>query len=197
MAALLAFGLAAATTATAEDGLFRISATLLDDFAAALEPLTFRRDGVYTFRIPTWFGPVDVPVYCVATASITGISFQITPANASVRANVTGTLCGLNYSSTLATPVTISVDPSGSRLRVQPAGSMPLNATTTILGIPFTVPFNMNLAPSLTVLSIPIDAVSFQLESPGGSRALVLVARNHQVTRHNGYFEISADVHFR
>ncbi len=92
--------------------------------------------------------------------------------------------------------MTIAVDSSSHTLSVRPVGpvEVPVKITIPIFG-DIRVPFR--LAPLLTVLSIPMEAVSFQIETPHGQRTLVPVSRNHQLSRHDGYIEIKADAHFR
>jgi hypothetical protein len=183
------------------DGIIRINATLFDKFAAALQPLSIQRAGWYTFQVPTIFGPVDLPpVYCVATASISNIHLQIAAqSGALVRGDINGTMCGINYSSSVVAPVMISVDASTGGLLVRPIGPININATVSIPGvITITVPLNdVNIAQSLTALTIPLDAIQIQMESPSGPRTLVLVGRNQQLSLHDGFVEIQADAHFR
>jgi hypothetical protein len=103
----------------------------------------------------------------------------------------------LPYTSSLFSPVTMAINASASQLLVRPAVPLSLNATINILGFVFTIPFNANLAPSLTVLAIPLDVIRVEMESPSGSRTLVLASEHHQLSLQAGFVEIRADVHFR
>jgi hypothetical protein len=182
----------------AGDGIVRINAALFDKFAAALQPLTIQRVGWYDVQVPTFFGPVTVPVFCPVTASISGIHLDIAAQGAVVRGDIRGTMCAVNYSSSVVAPVVISIDANSGGLLVRPAGPININAFVTVLGVTITVPLtDVNLAPALTVLSIPLDVIRIQMEAPSGPRTLALVGRNHQLSLHNGYVEIQADVHFR
>jgi hypothetical protein len=94
--------------------------------------------------------------------------------------------------------VTIAVDSAASSLVVRPAGPLRISARVSFLGFNVQAPFgNLSLAPSLTVASIPLGGVAFELETPHGPRSLVLVTRNHQLSLQDGYLEIKADAHFR
>lgn len=204
-ALLLAAGLALPATLPAEDGTLRVHESALNDFATAIQPLTITRTfnfvlwilvpNPFLFGIPT---PMPVPFSCVATGSVTGLSFDITPSAVSVRGNLNGSVCGVGYSSSLFGPVTIAVDSVARSLAVRPVGPMRIAASVSFLGINVGAPFgNLNLTPSLTVASIPLGAVAFELETPHGPRSLALVTRNHQLSLHDGYLEIKADAHFR
>ena len=195
LAIMLALGTAG--PGAAQDGTIRLSASTFDRFAAALQPLTVRREGWYHFTVPSFFGPVDVPIYCVGTASVSNVKFTIAPNTATVRGDVSGTMCGLPYTSSLFSPVTMAVNASASQLLVRPAVPLSLNATINILGFVFTIPFNANLAPSLTVLAIPLDVIRVETESPSGPRTLVLASEHHRLSLQAGFVEIRADVHFR
>jgi hypothetical protein len=152
----------------------------------------------FTLRFRRFFGPVDVPFYCTVTASISNIHFAIASSAATVHGDITGSVCGIGYTSAINAPISISVDTGTSRLVIRPAGPTNIDATVTVLGVPFTVPFtNVSLGPSLTESSIPLDVIQLQIESPSGPRSLELVGRNHQVSLHNGYVGIQADAHFR
>jgi len=203
-AVLLSLSLVAPAATTAEDGTLRVRESALNDFATAVQPLTIRRTWTFTLWIPIpnpfLLGlpiPLPVPFACEATASVTGLGFDIDEGSASVRGDLSGAVCGLGYRSTLSSAVTISID-SGRRLVVRPAGPMSVAATVNFLGFDIAAPFsNVSVAPSLTVMSIPLDAVAFEIETPSGPRTLALVGRNHQLSLHDGYFEIKADAHFR
>src|SRR5262245_27563072 len=130
-ALLFVLSLAVTGTAAAEDGTLRIFTSTLDKFAAALQPLTITRTWSFTLLIwvpnPFLLGiptPVPIPYTCTATASVTDINFSITPGFASVRGNVSGSVCGVGYQSTVSTPVSITVDSANRMLMVRPAGLM-------------------------------------------------------------------------
>lgn len=204
-ASALLLTLSLAASSGAGDGTLRVRESALDEFAAAIQPLTLTRTWSFTLWIPVpnpfLFGiptPVPVPFACAATATVTGLSFDITPGSVSVRGNLSGAVCGLAYSSTLSTAVTISIDSAARRLMVRPLGPMTVSATVNFLGLNIAAPFgNVSVAPSLTVMSIPLDAVPFEIETPSGPRTLALVTRNHQLSLRDGYFEIEADAFFR
>jgi hypothetical protein len=75
---------------------------------------------------------------------------------------------------------------------------MSLQATVPFMGLNVGAPFNgLSVAPSLTVMSIPLEAVPFEIDAPSGPRTLVLFSRNHQLSFHDGYIEIKVDAFFR
>jgi hypothetical protein len=194
----LLLGLYAAAPVAASDGFVRVYATLFDEYAAALQPLSVQRTDWFHITVSTFFGPVDIPFYCTVTASISNVHFAIAASAAMVHGDITGTVCGIGYSSAINAPISISVDTSTSRLVVRPVAPTNINATVTVLGVPFTVPFtDVSLGPSLTESSIPLDVIQVKIESPSGPRSLGLVGRNQQVLLHNGYVGIQADAHFR
>jgi len=194
----LLLGLWAAAPAVASDVIIRVYATHLDKYAAALQPLSVQRTDWFHVTVSTFFGPVEIPFYCTVTASIRNVHFTIAPGAASVHGDISGSVCGIAYTSSINAPISISVDASTSLLVIRPVGPTNINATVTVLGVPFTVPFtNVSLGPSLTESSISLDVTQVNIESPSGARALVLGARNHQVSLQNGYFGIQADANFR
>jgi hypothetical protein len=202
----MAFGLllAAGTAASAEDGTLRVRESALNDFAAAAQPLRISRNWTFTvwvwvpnpflFFIPT---PVPIPYTCNANASVTGLTFDITPASTTARGVVTGTVCGAAYSSLLSTTVSVSLDPGGRALSIRP-GVMRMTPTVAVPALgSITAPFAVNAAPTLTVLSIPLDAAPLEVETAAGPRRLVMIGRNLQLSRQDGFFEIKGDVFFR
>lgn len=187
----------------AQDGTVRIFASALNDFAAAIQPLTITRS--FTAWIVAWVPnpfllgiptPVPVPIPCTATGAVTGLTFDITPTSASVRGNLRGTVCGIAYSSTIASPVMIAID-SAKRLVIRPVSPMLVGATVNVMGFNIPAPFSANLSPSISVMTIPLNAVPFEVEAPSGLRTLTLAARNHQLSLHAGYFEIKVDASLR
>ncbi len=203
-ACLLVLSLAISGSAAAEDGTFRIFASTLNKFAAALQPLTTTRTWSFTLWIPVpnplLLGiptPAPVPFTCDATASVTGINFSITPGSAFVSGNVNGTVCGVPYHSVVSTPVVITVDSSTRVLMVHPAGPMFVNATVSFLGFNIAAPFNgVNVAPLLSG-GIALGSVPFEIETPTAPRTLILVTRNPQLSLQNGYVEVKVDALFR
>jgi hypothetical protein len=191
------------SSASAEDGTLRVRESALNEFAAAVQPLTITRTWSFTlwllvpnpflFGIPT---PVPVPFSCLATASVTGLVFDIAPGSATVRGNVNGTVCGIGYQSTLSTAIAISLDPAGAALVIRP-GALGLTPTVTFQGYSIRAPFSIDVAPALTVASIPLEAALLEIETPTGARRLVLNGRNLQLSRHDGYLEIKGDALFR
>lgn len=183
----------------------RIRETALNDFAAAMQPLSVTRSWSFTLWIwapnPFLFGlptPMPVPFACTATATVTGVAFDMTPASASVSGSVTGTVCGFPYTSPLSSAVSIVVDPVARRLVIRPLGPLAIRATVNVLGIAVTAPFNaINLASSFGTMSIPLDTSAFEVETPSGPRTLRLGTRGHQLSLHDGYFEVRADAFFR
>ena len=188
----------------AQEGTVRVYESALTAFAAAVQPLRITRTFTVTLWIlvpnPFLFGiptPAPVPFPCTANGSVTGLTFDITPAAASVRGNLSGSVCGVAYSSAISSPVAITVD-SARRLVIRPVTPMTVAATVNFLGFNIGAPFgNVSIAPSLSVVTIPLDAVAFELETPNGPRTLELAARNHQLSLHDGYFEIKVDASFR
>lgn len=194
--ALAGFG--AGALASAQDGTLRVRESALNDFAAAVQPLTLSRNFSFTLWVPNpfLFPPVvPIPFFCNASASVTGIVFDITPASVTARGNVNGAVCGIPYQSTLFASFTVSLDPAGRSLRIVP-NSMQMTPTVNVLGFRITAPFAVNVAPSLTA-SMPVGATKFEIETPAGPRSLVLVGRNLQISRFDGYFEIRGDADFR
>jgi hypothetical protein len=201
---LLATTLALPAPARAEDGTVRVYEAALNAFAAAAEPLTITRTFTVTLWIlvpnPFLFGiptPAPVPFRCNASGSVTGLTFDITPSVVTVRGNLRGSVCGVAYSTTISSPVIVTID-SARRLVIRPMTPMTVAATVNFLGFNVAAPFsNVSVAPSLSVVTIPLNAVPFELETPNGPRTLALVARNHQLSLHDGYFEIKVDASFR
>lgn len=205
VALLVALCLALPARAPAEDGLVRVHESALNDFAAAMQPLSVTRSWSFTLWIwapnPFLFGlptPMPVPFACVATATVSGVAFDVKPGSASVSGSVTGTVCGFPYTSPLSSPVSIVVDPVARALVIRPLGTLAVSATVNVLGIKVTAPFGaINLASSFGTMSIPLDTSAFEIETPSGPRTLRLGTRGHQLSLHDGYFEVRADAFFR
>lgn len=202
-ALLLGLSLAVGGSASAEDGTLRIRESALNRFAAAVQPLTLSRSMSFTLWIPVpnpfLFGiptPVPIPFTCNATASVTGLSFDVDPGLASVRGNVTGTVCGVAYQSTLASFVTISLDPARRALVIM-TGPMLMIPNVNFLGFTLTAPFAVNVAPALTLPPIPLESAPLEIETPAGPRNLIVSGRNLQLTLQNGFLELKGDAVLR
>jgi len=205
IAVLLCLSLGLAPRAPAEDGALRVYEAVLDRYAAAIQPLTLTRTWSFLLWIlaanPLLFGiptPVPIPYSCAATASVTGLHFDIIPAAVSVSGSASGTVCGLPYTSRLQSNVAVSVDPASRRLTLRPTGAMTVSGRVRILGIDVAAPFgSVSVVPSLSAISVPLAAVPFELDTPAGPRTLELVMHNHQLSLHGGYLEIKADAFVR
>jgi hypothetical protein len=198
-AVLCALVLGVCGTARAQDGVLRVRESALNRFAAAVQPLATSRSFSFTAWVPNplLFPPViPIPFNCVATASVTGLTFRISPASTTVTGSVTGAVCGVNYSSPLTTTVAVSLAPSGRAISIVPA-PMSVQPTVKVLGfVNVRAPFAVSVSSPLAV-SIPLGAVPFDIDTPGGPTRLVLDSRNLRIVRQNGFFEIDGDADFR
>jgi hypothetical protein len=175
----------------------RIGESALNDFAAALQPLTTSRNFKFTLWIPNpfLFGiPTPVDYSCTVTVSVAGLVFDVTPAATTVRGSVSGTLCGIGYQSSLFTTVAVSLGSGGRSLDFVP-GPMRVTPTVNFLGFRVTGP-PIDVGSALAPASVPLDA-NFEIDTPAGSRRLSLAPQNLQLSRHDGYLEIKGDARLR
>lgn len=194
----LVLGLSVGVPASAQDGTLRVRESALNDLARAVQPLTLTRTFNFTLWVlnPFLIPPVvPIPFSCNASASVTGLAFDITPGSTSLRGTVSGSVCAIPYQSTLSTSVAISLDPAGRSLVIAP-GPMQVTPTVNIMGYRIAAPFSVTLAPTLTA-SLPLGATTFEIETPAGPRSLVLVSQGLSLSRFDGYLEIRGDADFR
>lgn len=190
--------LVAGPSARAQDGALRIGESALNDFAAALQPLTTARTFKFTLWIPNpfFFGiPTPVDYTCTVTASVTGLVFDVTPAGTTVRGNASGSFCGIGYQSSLFTTVGVSLGNAGRSLDVVP-GPLIVTPRVNILGFQVPAP-SVDVGSALAPASIQLGAAPLEIETPAGPRSLTLAPQNLQLSRHDGYFEIRGDARLR
>jgi len=193
------FGLLVGRPASGQEGTLRIRESTLDRFATALGPLTWSQTFSFTVWVPNpLLLPPVIPVFfdCTATATVIGLNFEITPSGTSVSGNATGAVCGIAYAQPLSANVAISIDQAQHALNVRPT-SMSFRPRVNVLGFWIGAPLTVAVTPSITVPPIPLDAAPFEIETAAGPRNFVLVGRNLELSRHNGYLEIRGDVRFR
>jgi len=184
----------------AEDGLLGINESVLNEMTAALGPLPFQGSFNVPVPIPNPFFPLGPPFFivnipCGAVAVVTGLRFDIDAAPAPIRVTgqVNGTVCNLPIiGGTVSSTATVVHNASSRTLRISTA------PTTWRPSVgPFTVPFTVNVGPSLSVPAIPFRSTVLELETTAGPMAFNLSSEDIALTRRNGFIEVRGNVVLR
>ncbi|HEY7647913.1 MAG TPA: hypothetical protein VID04_02820 [Methylomirabilota bacterium] len=191
--ALLLLALAPAA-ARAQGGTVRVYQATFNELASRIQPLTMSGRYRLQFTAQTWLGPVTWTVCDSAwSATVTQLSFSITPGAATLNGRVDATWCNLAFNSNLAMNVDVRYEPQQKLVYVSTSPTA-IQPRFNVLGQNIALPFTIDVAPSLTLPPIPVVTGLVYFETSRGIVDLRVSPQNVTLSKRNGYVEIQGDV---
>ena len=198
--ALIFFLMFCEQPASAADGTVRVYEATFNDFTNAIKPITVTGHYKYSITIDAGlFGEYSVTI-CNSDykATVSGLTFSITPSGVTVDGNVDVDWCHLSFSSS-------ELDASGNifysyadqavRFYFYSASVQPCFPVDTPLGSRnVCLPVHINIAPTLNIPPLPIRPSVISFETASGPKQLFLKPRNVSLVKQNGYIELQSDV---
>jgi hypothetical protein len=197
IASLGCLGWLAAPSAGAADATINVYESTFNNFANALKPLTIT--GHYKFRVTVDLGILGRHGLTICdsdwTATVTSLSFHISPGGVNVDGGVDVSWCHISFSSSQLggsgnvyySTVDHAVHFSFSSASVQPCFS--------IGGWDVCLPISISVNPTLNIPSLPIRPSLVHFETASGPKQLRLDPTNVSLTKQSGYVQLRSDAH--
>ena len=183
-----------------------------NEFADAIEPLVFSGD--YKFKVCTWLPVVGTSCTTICssdwTAKVNSLRFKITPTKVDVAGKVHAQWCGVSFDAELETTADVSYVRSvvlpgrgnflfnqglqsheGIRVTVNPTDIQPV---FHLLEYEVKLPFHIDVAPSMTLPTIPVGTALLSFETAAGPQDLRLSPSHVALVKRNGSLELQARV---
>jgi hypothetical protein len=183
-----------------------------NEFADAIEPLVFSGD--YKFKVCTWLPVVGTSCTTICssdwTAKVNSLRFKITPTKVDVAGKVHAQWCGVSFDAELETTADVSYVRSvvlpgrgnflfnqglqsheGIRVTVNPTDIQPV---FHLLEYEVKLPFHIDVAPSMTLPTIPVGTALLSFETAAGPQDLRLSPSHVALVKRNGSLELQAQV---
>ena len=181
-----------ATPVRAQDGTVKVYESAFNQLASRIQPVQLT--GHYSWGCGFWGCVCDSDW----TATITQLSFSITPAQLTLSGQVSAQWCGLSYSA--------PVNATGNVTYSQPQNAILITMNQTTISpcfpillffgapVPVCVPVGINIAGMMNLPPIPVGFAQVRLESARGNEYLRLVPSNISLQKRNGYIELQSTV---
>jgi hypothetical protein len=190
----------------------RVYEAAFNEFADAIEPLVFK--GHYTKKTCTWL-PVfgnSCTTICSSdwTAKVDGLRFNITPTKVKVTGKVNAQWCGVSFDAELETSADVAYMRSivlpgrghvpfnqgmqsheGIRVTVNPTDIQPV---FHVLEHEVELPFHIDVAPAMSLPTIPVGTALLSFETAAGPQDLRLSPSHVALVKRNGSLELQAQV---
>ena len=183
-----------------------------NEFAAAIEPLAFKGD--YTYKVCTWLPVVGTSCTTICSsdwaAKVNGLRFKITPAKVKVAGKVNAQWCGVSFDAELETTADVTYVRSfvlpgrghlrfnqgmqsqeGIRVTVNPTDIQPL---FHVFGYEVKLPVHIDVAPSMSLPTIPVGTALLWFETAAGPQDLRLSPSHVVLVKRHGSLELQARV---
>lgn len=183
-----------------EDGRLIVCESAMNKFAQAVMPLSRSTDFSISIHIPNPFlipPTINIRIDGTASATVTRLVFDVTEGAVTVSADALGQILGFPFQARMSSTVDVSIDPASESLIFSPGRMSVRPSITLIAGVNATLPFPINLNPSLAIPEMPLDAVVLRVQTPNGSRDMKLDAYDQEISRHNGFLELKSHVRVR